>query len=618
MMAAKFSAVAVAKSVAEPSVEPQDAEAPGHQAGVVTKGFLSKRKQPPVGGDLGNFLDTTARGVMDQASALMAREAPEKTPFMHKYEARELLVGLLAQVHSCEGREMSTGIQEMLAGCIGHVEHLLGVNFYESEEISQGEKHLMIAKDLLKQHHIEHMDCLNHLAMIWSTRAEYVKAEGFLQTSQELHDAFLVTADAASVALSSPEQKQYTATLFLLAQVYQHTQQADKSARCCLQTLDRQALSLTPDELCSQANEWVSNAIQLSGYFLSQEELVACASCLAAAEAFLDLIPAARTQGGCVSEEVTANLTWGWGKLHVARLVAAASTRVLALDGLQEVPQEATPVSLPVKFSIDNVDRYMPPDLDKPIDSYPAMCIVVQLVMALLTRVCKAFPLDGACTEHVVAVQDMSRSYKSLVPFAASPNDVSKLHKRRIDLLEPVAQALNPQCFDWLCKELWYEVAEAYREMLDLKIAQLDSGAKNIPKTKLMTLGSGATNAYAKFVDLFKPVPGDQSVKDHSKPQGITEPATRRWYLTARFGLARCLARTPAAEEDLISRKMPLAASLGEYKAIVDLMADPLHAFPKNGPNFDQELKICQEMVELLPAKMERLHTLDTGRSGVS
>jgi len=80
---------------------------------------------------------------------------------------------------------------------------------------------------------------------------------------------------------------------------------------------------------------------------LSQEELVACASCLAAAEAFLDLIPAARTQGGCVSEEVTANLTWGWSKLHVARLVAAASTRVLALDGLQEVPQKTTPVSLP-------------------------------------------------------------------------------------------------------------------------------------------------------------------------------------------------------------------------------------------------------------------------------
>jgi hypothetical protein len=105
-------------------------------------------------------------------------------------------------------------------GCIGRVEHLLGVNFYEAEEISQGEKHLMAAQDLLADHHIEHMDCLNHLAMIWSTRSEYARAEGFLQRAQELHAEFVAQADEASCALSSPPQKQYTATLFLMAQVY--------------------------------------------------------------------------------------------------------------------------------------------------------------------------------------------------------------------------------------------------------------------------------------------------------------------------------------------------------------------------------------------------------------
>jgi len=130
----------------------------------------------------------------------------------------------------------------MLAGCIGRVEHLLGVNFYESEEVAQGEKHLMIAKDLLNDHHIEHMDTLNHLAMIWSTRAEYLKAEGFLQCAQELHDSFTATAEPASLVLSSAEQKQFTATLFLMAQVHQHLKQADKSARCCILTLDRQEL----------------------------------------------------------------------------------------------------------------------------------------------------------------------------------------------------------------------------------------------------------------------------------------------------------------------------------------------------------------------------------------
>ena len=205
-------------------------------------------------------------------------------------------------MHSCEGRESSADVQRMLAGCIGRVEHLLGVNFYESEEVAQGEKHLMIAKDLLNDHHIEHMDTLNHLAMIWSTRAEYSKAEGFLQCAQELHDSFTATAEPASLVLSSAEQKQFTATLFLMAQVHQHLKQADKSARCCILTLDRQELlrtlfhlvkaslslshthalepslsstsarqaqSLSPQELLQQGNEWISNAVQVLIFFFA-------------------------------------------------------------------------------------------------------------------------------------------------------------------------------------------------------------------------------------------------------------------------------------------------------------------------------------------------------------
>ena len=60
----------------------------------IQRGFLTTVKSPPaVTGDIGEFLDTTARKVMEQASELMAKEGPETTPFKYKYEARELLVG---------------------------------------------------------------------------------------------------------------------------------------------------------------------------------------------------------------------------------------------------------------------------------------------------------------------------------------------------------------------------------------------------------------------------------------------------------------------------------------------------------------------------------------------
>ena len=129
--------------------------------------------------------------------------------------------------------------------------------------------------------------------------------------------------------------------------------------------------------------------------------------------------------------------------------------------------------------------KHMPAGLEAPLDTYAGLCAVLKPSLALLETVKKAFPLDEACSEHVVVVQDISKAYKALIPYTASADDVCKLHKRRIDVLEPVALALNPQCYDWLCKELWYEIGDAYRDMLDIKVTQVDNGGKAVSKAKL-------------------------------------------------------------------------------------------------------------------------------------
>ncbi len=65
---------------------------------VVRKGFLvaSPREAPAITGDVEAFLQTTARKVMEEAGELMAKEAPETTPFKFKYEAREQLVCIVS------------------------------------------------------------------------------------------------------------------------------------------------------------------------------------------------------------------------------------------------------------------------------------------------------------------------------------------------------------------------------------------------------------------------------------------------------------------------------------------------------------------------------------------
>jgi len=66
------------------------------------KGFLTAAgAKASAKGDVGEFLDTTARKVMVRAGELMAKEGPENVPFKFKYEAREQLVSARAHTDKC-------------------------------------------------------------------------------------------------------------------------------------------------------------------------------------------------------------------------------------------------------------------------------------------------------------------------------------------------------------------------------------------------------------------------------------------------------------------------------------------------------------------------------------
>jgi hypothetical protein len=83
------------------------------------------------------------------------------------------------------------------------------------------------------------------------------------------------------------------------------------SAKYCTITLNRSLVGST-----FETNEWIKNAIQLSGFYLSQGRYRDSATCLAASE-----VVWMRVQAGRVDEpefkETRGNLDWGWGKLHV-------------------------------------------------------------------------------------------------------------------------------------------------------------------------------------------------------------------------------------------------------------------------------------------------------------
>ena len=115
----------------------------------VKRGFLSAASNVKDVGDVRQFLSNKVPSVLLRASELHSIEDEEKTPYKSKYQAREILKATLAQLTSCE-EKLDPDLRETWSDSIARVELMLGNNFVETEELSQGEKFLVSALDRMK------------------------------------------------------------------------------------------------------------------------------------------------------------------------------------------------------------------------------------------------------------------------------------------------------------------------------------------------------------------------------------------------------------------------------------------------------------------------------------
>ncbi len=121
---------------------------PEVQKAAVKRGFLNKGTQLK-DVDPHHLLAERVPIVLARAAELHLVEDEEKSPFKSKYEAREMLKGVMAQLSSCEDRLEASdpNLRELWSESVARVDLMLGTNFVETEELSQGEKHLTSALD---------------------------------------------------------------------------------------------------------------------------------------------------------------------------------------------------------------------------------------------------------------------------------------------------------------------------------------------------------------------------------------------------------------------------------------------------------------------------------------
>uniref|UniRef100_A0AAQ5YV87 KIF-binding protein n=1 Tax=Amphiprion ocellaris TaxID=80972 RepID=A0AAQ5YV87_AMPOC len=575
-----------------------------------------------------------------------SRNDPENDPFRSKYKARELLREIYCSLKSFEAdegeeesggesgeqrpteqpvdgqREDGQGISGdspagMRAAKLGAVEYYLGVNHVDTEELSAGQEHLMNCMKLLERCRVSSenvslfIHVRNQLGILWAGRDETEMAQGFLETAESIYQRYMKEDGSPPTdmteyftseenLLTHQERTKrfelaYTHTMYYLAQVYKNLGETERAATYCHSTLQRQ-LQLNQ----FSPMEWALNAATLSQYYITKGRYMEGRHCLSAATVISGLAGEVPSEAATESErrehlrQKRAEIARCWIKYCLNLL---QDSKKLLEDNIGELDTDR-------QDELKRARRREEEEEEKgrksallfgSEDTFDSIASLEEKVWLCAKEY---FQMDGYVTDHIEILQDHSSLFRALAFFEEDLERRCKMHKRRVDMLEPICNDLNSQYYLLIRRQLMFELAETYSEMMDLKLtlANRQADTQSLDNHTIKKFNS-LCSASAKYFQMFL----DSLCSPEGKFPDVLEEEVLRPALVARFRVARLHSR-------LISSVPPvqlenLNRSLENYKYVVQYC----EAHPEAAAAAETELELSKEMVGLLPLKINRL-----------
>ncbi|KAI4894286.1 hypothetical protein NFI96_016309 [Prochilodus magdalenae] len=599
-----------------------------------------------------------------------SRKDPENDPFRSKYKARELLKEIYCTLKNVDadenddeegeadgqaeqsgseggesgGRRVHSGDSRagLRAARLGVIEYYLGVNHIETEELSAGEEHLMSCMKLLERCTVTRENvslCIqarNQLGILWAGRDETEKAQGFLETAESIYVHYMKEEGQPPLDLvdflvaeeEAPSQQErmkrfemaYTHTLYYLAQVYKNLEQYERAGQYCHSTLQRQLKFSQFVPL-----EWAINAATLSQYYITKTRYMEARHCLAASSVIAGLAGEVPSEAAAKESETEyekreqlrqkrAEIARCWIKyclnlLQDAKKLLEDNIGELDLDRQEELQRARRDEEEEKERGRKNAVLF---DSGDTFDSICSLEEKVSCVLPLNFEEARAiflvgqgyvaqakeyFEMDGHVTDHIEILQDHSALFKVLAFFEEDLERRCKMHKRRVDMLEPICKDLNAQYYLLICRQLQFELAETFYEMMDLKLAVAEKQDQPDTHTikKFNHLCSASIKYYQMFLDSVRSPEGKFPEK---LEDDLLRPA-----LVARFRVARLQSKIITTNLD--AQLENLNRSLESYNFVVQYCEN----HPEAKKSVETELELSEEMVSLLPMKINRIRS---------
>ena len=392
-----------------------------------------------------------------------------------------------------------------------------------------------------------------------------------------------------------------THTYYYLAQLHGKLGNAKKSAEYCHNTLARQ---LRYDQY--EPLDWCANAATLSQFYTNQDNYTSARYHLACARTVFDKhFPAGG--GGKEEEEVQEERREKISECgaHISRLCGKYGLCLLEFSHSQSVMSQ-------VYKALENVENPEDEAVENPeFDSLDVSAVLSEVSDHKITNWDEAktsflwaqkhftasqthYTLNEHCTDYVEITRDISQLYKHLIKFEADTDRAAKMQRRRADLLEPLVTELAQAHYLLVIRQILFELGEIFSDLMDLKTARWSEEPNNphhARKVNLMV--TKAIEYFVQFLDTMKVEGGH--------PERYNEESVRP-ALLARFHLGRLSSKFVVGENTEPHLRNTLA-SYSRYKEILDYC----ETNPHGKAAIEEEFEICQEMVRLLPLKVETI-----------
>nr|CAH7723830.1 unnamed protein product [Callosobruchus chinensis] len=565
---------------------------------------------------------------------------PQDEPYLSKYSARQILIGMKASVENLLRQHASTeesdGFYIKLTAMLGVIYLYLGTIAIDTEEISTGEKHLEKCKEIISKYEtkaevtLTTLNMYNQFGIIWSQREPEVskvhleKAEQLYKTVKDqsitpidIKDLFQANIEEYNVAVALRNlEKVHTLTLYYLAQIYGALKQPLKSAVYCHRTLQRQLEMEDYDCI-----DWALNAATLSQFFMEKNGFKQARHHLAASLYILQQYED-ELQNSVAEDEVylAKQETFKHRKADVARCWAKYGLNLLAkskerlLNHTDDIEKNCSTVTDLTQMELPTDSTLSKDDLQKlEFDALEIVTYELQISdrFALTLEDAKMiflnaqnwiavaqeyYTLETLASDYIETVLDHTQLYLSLLFFDDNPGNQAKYHKRRADLLEDVLGKVSTQYYLQYCRQMWFELGRTYSDMLDIKSEKLREIKGRPPSAailKINQLVDKSIKNFNSFIDSYKEKITDVT---NQLPQDIERPI-----LQAYFHLAALYGRYIVLDKDL--QLQHTEASLKNHRFVAEYCEK--HKSAKEA--ISMEYSICKEMVSLLPIKIIKL-----------